>query len=238
LSDHGLETIYAADCTDDEAAGIFENFLAGNPPSEAEIEKYKSNLLLWFGRMDHGKGWVQQYHVGALRNNNLRLYRELGPDVGCDSIGDFELARPLARLLGRLDETDQLAPTVLYNLNPSDNALIASMIGNFQDGRVAGKMQFGSGWWFNDQKDGMERQIEALSQMGSLGCFVGMLTDSRSFLSFPRHEYFRRILCNILGNDMARGLIPDDIDLVGRMVRDISFNNAARYFDFGIGAQA
>jgi glucuronate isomerase len=185
--------------------------------------------------MDHSRGWTQQYHLGALRNTNTRMFERLGPDTGFDSMGDFAFARPLARLLDRLDQTDQLAKTILYNVNPVDNAALASMIGNFQDGSVAGKMQWGSAWWHLDQLDGMTLQIETLSQMGLLSRFVGMLTDSRSFLSYTRHEYFRRLLCNILGDDMERGLLPEDYDLVGGMVRDIAYNNAVEYFGFGEG---
>lgn len=182
--------------------------------------------------MDHEKGWVQQYHIGALRNNSSRMFRTLGPDTGFDSIGDFEIARPLTKLLSKLDDENKLAKTILYNLNPRDNELMAAMIGNFQDGSAPGKMQYGSAWWFLDQKNGIESQIEALSNMGLLSRFVGMLTDSRSFLSYPRHEYFRRILCNVLGEDMERGLIPFDLPLVGSMVKDICYKNAKEYFGF------
>jgi len=199
-----------------------------------EILKIKSALLVDFGRMDHARGWTQQYHLGALRNNNTRLFKKLGPDTGFDSIGDFEVGRPLSKMLDRLDQEDKLARTILYNLNPRDNELLATMLGNFQDGTIPGKLQFGSGWWFLDQKDGMERQIEALSQLGLLSRFVGMLTDSRSFLSYTRHEYFRRLLCNILGNDMENGLVPNDMDLVRKMVQDICYNNARTYFGFDL----
>ena len=185
-----------------------------------------------FGLMDHEKNWVQQWHVGALRNNNSRLFKALGPDKGFDSIGDFELGRAMSRLLNGLDRNNRLAKTILYNLNPRDNELIATMTGNFQDGSVPGKIQMGSGWWFLDQKDGMERQINALSTLGLLSRFVGMLTDSRSFLSYPRHEYFRRILCNLLGNDVENGEIPNDKELLGSMVENISYYNARNYFGF------
>jgi glucuronate isomerase len=180
--------------------------------------------------MDHERGWVQQYHLGALRNNNTRLLSKLGPDTGFDSIGDDAHGRPLARFLDRLDSTDQLARTILYNLNPRDNELMATMIGNFQDGSVPGKLQYGSAWWFLDQLDGMERQLNALSNMSLLYCFVGMLTDSRSFLSYSRHEYFRRLLCNMLGNDVKRGLLPNDRELLGTLVRRVAFENARDYF--------
>ncbi|HPK71978.1 MAG TPA: glucuronate isomerase, partial [Vicinamibacterales bacterium] len=181
---------------------------------------------------------VQQYHLGALRNNNTRLRRALGPDTGFDSIGDFEIARPLSRFLDRLDEADRLARTILYNLNPRDNALMATMIGNFQDGTVPGKLQYGSGWWFLDQLDGMTAQMDALSNMGLLSRFVGMVTDSRSFLSYSRHDYFRRLLCNLLGEDVRRGRLPDDRDLLGRLVSNVCFFNARDYFGFALGRAA
>jgi glucuronate isomerase len=182
--------------------------------------------------MDHAAGWVQQFHLGAMRNTNPRMYRELGPDTGYDSIGDYPIALPLARLMAKLEDRNALTKTIIYNLNPADNEIMASLIGNFQDGKTPGKIQYGSGWWFLDQKDGIERQLNALSNMGLLSQFVGMLTDSRSFLSYPRHEYFRRVLCELLGKEMKAGLIPDDIELVGSMVSDICYNNARKYFDF------
>jgi len=187
-------------------------------------------MLVEFSLMDHAAGWVQQFHLGALRNNNSRMLRTLGPDTGFDSILDVEIAKRLSKLFDRLDTNNQLPKTIVYNLNPRDNALIATMIGNFQDGSTPGKMQFGSGWWFLDQKDGMEKQIEVLSNLGLLNRFVGMLTDSRSFLSYPRHEYFRRILCNILGDDTENGLLPNDMAMLGEMVENICFNNAKDYF--------
>jgi glucuronate isomerase len=189
-------------------------------------------MLYELALLDHEKGWTQQFHVGAQRNNNSRCFQSLGPDTGFDSIGDCRYARPLARFLDRLDRQQRLTKTILYNLNPADNDLLAAMIGNFQDGSAAGKMQYGSGWWFLDQKEGMEKQLNALSNHGLLSRFVGMLTDSRSFLSYTRHEYFRRILCNLLGTEIAQGLLPNDIDLIGRMVRDICYHNAAAYFGF------
>jgi glucuronate isomerase len=231
-SDHGLETIYAEDYRDAEVAAIFAKARGRKPISADELAQYKSALLYRFAVQDHARGWVQQFHLGALRNNNTRMLRALGPDSGFDSIGDFEHARPLARFLDRLDRTDQLAPTILYNLNPRDNEVMATMIGNFQDGRSPGKLQFGSAWWFLDQLDGMRKQIEALSNMGLLARFVGMLTDSRSFLSYSRHEYFRRLLCNLLGEDVRRGLLPDDRALLGELVRNVCFANAKRYFPF------
>jgi len=233
LSDHGLETIIAEDYSKIEIDQIFLKVRGGDDLTQDEILKFKSCMLYEFGIMDHSRGWTQQFHVGALRNNSTRLFNKLGADVGLDSIGDFDLARPLSKFLDRLDLKNQLAKTVLYNLNPRDNELIGTMIGNFQDGSMPGKMQFGSGWWFLDQKDGMEKQINALSNLGLLSRFVGMLTDSRSFLSYTRHEYFRRTLCNILGNDVENGEIPSDMKLLGEMVENICFNNAKEYFDFG-----
>ncbi len=232
LSDHGLETLYAEDYNDIKVAACFDSLLRGVTLEGSAALEFKSAVLYELAVMDQSRGWVQQFHLGALRNNNTRMLRTLGPDAGFDSIGNFELARPLASFLDRLDTENKLAKTILYNLNPRDNELVATMIGNFQDGSVAGKIQFGSAWWFLDQMDGMTSQIEALSNMGLLSQFVGMLTDSRSFLSYPRHEYFRRILSNILGGEMQRGLIPNDIEFVGKMVADISYHNAKRYFDF------
>jgi glucuronate isomerase len=233
LADHGLETIYAADFKEKEVKAIFKKALLGEEElTKKEVGKFKSALLLHLGQAYHARGWVQQFHLGALRNNNSRLLRRLGPDCGVDSIGDFELARPLSRYLDRLDQYDQLARTILYNLNPRDNELFATMTGNFNDGSVRGKVQFGSGWWFLDQKDGMEKQLNALSNMGLLSCFVGMLTDSRSFLSYPRHEYFRRILCNLIGQEVERGELPAELDHLGQMVRDICYYNAKNYFGF------
>jgi glucuronate isomerase len=182
--------------------------------------------------MDHARNWTQQFHVGALRNNNARMLRQLGPDTGWDSIGDFPQGRALSTFLDRLDSSDQLAKTILYNLNPADNELMATMIGNFQDGTVAGKVQWGSGWWFLDQKDGMEKQLNALSNMGLISKFVGMLTDSRSFLSYPRHEYFRRVLCNLFGNDVENGELPHDMELLGGIIENICYYNAKQYFGF------
>lgn len=234
LSDHGIARFYAAPYTMEEVSGIFDRVLRGEPLTAEAVEKFKSCMLVEFGKMDNARGWVQQYHYGAMRNNNSRLFEQLGPDTGFDSIGDATVGTDMSRFLDRLDRENQLAPTILYNLNPRDNHLVASMIGNFQDGSRPGKIQHGSGWWFLDQKHGMEQQMEILSQLGLLSRFVGMLTDSRSFLSYTRHEYFRRILCNMLGLDVEQGLLPADMERLGRMVRDISFNNAARYFDFGV----
>ena len=231
-SDHGLETVYAEEPSEGEVNGIFTRLLGGSNLEVGEIHKLKSALLRQFAIMDWEKGWTQQFHLGALRNTNSRMARLAGPDTGYDSIGDFAMARPLANFLNSLDNENKLARTILYNLNPADNEVFATMTGNFQDGSIAGKIQYGSAWWFLDQMDGMTRQIDALSNMGLLSQFVGMVTDSRSFLSYPRHEYFRRLLCNILGNEIERGLIPRDLKLVGAMVRDICYNNAKRYFRF------
>ncbi|MBK9336285.1 MAG: glucuronate isomerase [Lewinellaceae bacterium] len=233
LSDHGLEQLYATPYSLSEIKSAFLKIRSGQHLDPAETLKIKSALIYEFALWDHEKGWVQQYHLGALRNNNSRASRRLGPDTGWDSIGDFRQGQPLARFLDRLDADDRLAKTILYNLNPADNELMATMIGNFNDGSVAGKVQFGSAWWFLDQKDGMEKQINALSNMGMLSRFVGMLTDSRSFLSYPRHEYFRRTLCNLLGHEIEQGELPDDVEWIGEIVRDICYRNAEAYFGFG-----
>jgi glucuronate isomerase len=230
LSDHGVETAYAEDYTESEIDKLFQKILRGQSLETAGRLKFKSAMMVELALMDYEAGWVQQLHLGALRNNSTRLFRSLGRDIGCDSMGDFEIARPLSKFLDRLDTNNKLPKTILYNLNPRDNALCATMVGNFQDGSVPGKIQYGSAWWFLDQKDGMEDQMNVLSNMGLLSRFVGMLTDSRSFLSYPRHEYFRRILCNMLGNDVEAGLLPHDLDLLGKMVEDICFNNAKNYF--------
>lgn len=232
VSDHGLEQIYAEDYTEAEIKAAFDKIRSGKELSLEENLKFKSAMLVEFARWDWEKGWVQQYHLGALRNNNKRMLTQLGPDTGWDSIGDFSQARQLSKFLNKLDTDNQLAKTILYNLNPADNELMATMIGNFQDGSVAGKVQFGSGWWFLDQKDGMTKQINSLSNMGLLSKFVGMLTDSRSFLSFPRHEYFRRLLCNMFGDDIENGELPADIDWAGKVIQDICFNNAKTYFNW------
>jgi glucuronate isomerase len=230
VSDHGLETIYAEDYTENEIKAIFDKIMTGGNPSAGEKNKFKSAMLVEFARWDWEKGWVQQFHLGALRNNNSRMMKQLGPDTGWDSIGDFPQGVALARFLDRLDRDNQLAKTILYNLNPRDNELMATMSGNFNDGSVAGKIQFGSAWWFLDQKDGMTKQINALSNMGLLSRFVGMLTDSRSFLSYPRHEYFRRLLCNLFGEEVENGELPNDIEWIGKVIQDICYNNASNYF--------
>lgn len=230
LSDHGIETAYAEEYTESEIIAIFVKLVSGRNLDQSEILKFKSAMLYEFGLMDHERGWVQQYHIGALRNVNSRMYRTLGPDTGYDMIGDLEVARPLAKLLARLDDENKLAKTIVYNLNPRDNDLLASLIGCFQDGSSAGKIQYGSAWWFLDQMDGIQKQLNALSNLGLLSRFIGMLTDSRSFLSYPRHDYFRRILCDLLGGEMESGMIPNDLTLIGNMVSDISYNNVKNYF--------
>ncbi|SMD08849.1 glucuronate isomerase [Pedobacter africanus] len=232
VSDHGLEQIYAEDYTLEEVKVIFVKIRSNTALTLEEVLKFKSAMLFEFALWDHEKGWVQQYHLGALRNNNDRLLTQLGPDTGFDSIGDFSQAKQLSRFLNNLDGQNRLAKTILYNLNPADNELMATMIGNYNDGTVAGKVQWGSGWWFLDQKDGMIKQINTLSNMGLLSRFVGMLTDSRSFLSYPRHEYFRRILCNLFGEDVEKGELPDDREWLGKVIQDICYNNAKAYFKF------
>ncbi len=232
LSDHGLEMVYAEPYKESDVQRIFDHLNRRVDISPVDVLKFKSFMLVQFAEWDHEKGWTQQFHLGALRNNNIRRLRDLGPDTGWDSIGDFPQAASLSRFLGSLDDRDKLAKTILYNLNPADNEVMATMIGNFNDGSVRGKIQFGSGWWFLDQKDGMEKQINTLSNMGLLSAFVGMLTDSRSFVSYSRHEYFRRILCNIFGNDIENGELPNDVEWVGQIVQDICYRNAERYFGF------
>lgn len=232
LSDHGLSHIYAADFTDAEVDRIFKKRISSQSVFEGEAIVFQSAVLYHLAKLYFEKGWVMQFHLGALRNNNARLNRKLGADVGADSIGDFNQAIPLSKFLNRLDAEETLCKTILYNLNPRDNEVFATMAGNFNDGSSAGKIQWGSAWWFLDQKDGMEDQINILSNMGLLSRFIGMLTDSRSFLSFPRHEYFRRILCNLIGTDMEKGQLPHDIPWLGQLVQDICYNNAANYFDF------
>lgn len=233
LSDHGVAYVPDAVAGAGELETIFSRAMAGQAVSLEDREKFEAWFLYEVGKMNHARGWVQQFHVGVFRNNNSRLFEKLGPDTGFDSIADYRQGPGLMRLLDRLDSTNQLAKTILYNINPCDNELMATMIGNYQDGSCPGKIQFGSGWWFLDQKDGMTRQMNALSSLGLLSRFVGMLTDSRSFLSYPRHEYFRRILCNLLGTDVENGEIPGDMELLGRMVKNISYNNAVEYFNFG-----
>jgi len=230
LSDHGLEQPYYEEFTVKSVRDIFTQVRDGKRVGGQETKQFKTSILLDLARLDADKNWTQQFHFGALRNTNDGAMKRLGPDTGYDSIGDFEIGRPLAGFFNVLATENKLAKTIVYNLNPRDNELLATMIGNYQDGSIPGKMQFGSSWWFNDQKDGMERQINALSNMGLLSRFVGMLTDSRSFLSYPRHEYFRRILCNLFGNDVENGELPGDIELIGNTIADICFQNASKYF--------
>ncbi len=232
ISDHGLEQLYAEDYTENDISDIFKKIRSGYILMPLEILKFKSAMLFHFALWDHEKGWVQQYHLGALRNNNTRALNQCGPDTGWDSIGDFSQARALSRFLNKLDKDDKLAKTILYNINPADNEIIAAMTGNFNDGSVAGKIQFGSAWWFLDQKDGMTRQLNTLSNMGLLSRMVGMLTDSRSFLSFPRHEYFRRLVCNLFGEDIDNGELPNDLTWTGKIIQDICYYNAKNYFHF------
>jgi len=235
LSDHGLEQLYYPDAntsSDLSINAIFKKLLNKDSLNLDEIRYFKYKTLVELGKCYHKKGWTQQYHLGALRNNNERMLSKLGPDTGFDSIGDFSQSVALSKFLNELDSTDQLAKTILYNLNPSDNEVMGTMIGNFNDGSTKGKIQFGSAWWFLDQKDGMEKQINALSNLGLLSCFIGMLTDSRSFISYPRHEYFRRILCNLIGKDVANGELPADEKWLGKLVSDICYHNAKTYFNF------
>ena len=232
LSDHGIEEFYDEPYTDSQIEIIFAKAMRGQSLLVSEVRQFKHCFLTIMAEMDHASDWTQQYHYGAIRDNNSLMLKRLGPDTGFDSIGEFNTARAMSHFLNHLNEEGKLTRTILYTLNPCANEVIATMLGNFQDGSCPGKIQFGSGWWFNDQLDGMTRQMNALSVLGLLSRFVGMLTDSRSFLSYPRHEYFRRLLCNLLGNDVEMGLLPDDMENLSRMVEDISYNNARRYFKF------
>lgn len=232
LSDHGIEKFYTASYTASEINTIFSKLRAEKTVTTEDTEKFKSAMLYEFAVMDHEKNWTQQFHYGVIRNNNTRMFQLLGTDTGFDSIADFEVAKDMAMFFDRLEQEERLTKTILYNINSKDNDMIATMIGNFQDGVTPGKIQFGSGWWFLDQKQGMEAQLNSLSNLGLLSHFVGMLTDSRSFLSYARHDYFRRILCNLLGNDIEKGLLPNDFSLIGKMVQDICYYNAKNYFKF------
>lgn len=230
LSDHGLDYCYAAPCTEHEAEAIFSKVRRKAVLSPDESAKFSSFLMVFFGHLDAERGWVKQLHVGAFRNASTRMFKTLGRDTGFDSIADWPQVAPLIGYLDQLDRDKMLPKTIIYNLNPADDYVFATLIGNFQDGSIAGKLQLGSGWWFLDQKEGIEWQLNALSNCGLLARFVGMTTDSRSFMSFPRHEYFRRVLCNLLGTEMENGLLPDSEELIGGMVRNICFGNAATYF--------
>ncbi len=230
LSDHGLDQLYFDGYSIESSEDIFALVLKGEKLAKRQIEIFKMTMIVELSKMYHEHGWTQQFHLGAIRNNNNRMMRTIGPDTGFDSIGDFPQISALSQFLNQLDSSDQLAQTIVYNLNGADNEAFATMLGNFNDGTVAGKMQFGSGWWFLDQKKGMEHQINTLSNMGLLSRFIGMLTDSRSFLSFPRHEYFRRILCNLIGTDVENGELPDDINWLGNHVQNICYHNAKAYF--------
>lgn len=235
LSDHGLERMVSEEFMEAEVRNIFDKVRKGQKPDPLSVRKFQTALLLQLAEWNHEKGWVQQFHLGALRNNNSRLLTTLGKDIGVDSIGDFPQAKALSAFLDILDKNNRLAKTILYNLNPADNELMATMTGNFNDGSVAGKIQWGSAWWFLDQKDGMTKQLNTLSNMGLLSRFVGMVTDSRSFLSYSRHEYFRRILCDLFGGEMEKGELPHDISWTGKLIQDICYNNARHYFDWKIG---
>lgn len=231
LSDHGLNHCYANFCSDRSAAGIFDKARKGQPASPEEREQFASNMMLLYGHLDAAKDWTKQLHLGAYRNASSRGFQKLGPDVGFDSIGDWKQIETLGAYLDRLDRENALPRMILYNVNPVDNYAIATMVGNFQDGKIAGKMQFGSGWWYLDQKEANEWQINTLSNVGLLSRFIGMLTDSRSFMSYPRHEYFRRVLCNMLGRDIENGEVPDSDELVGGMIRNICYKNAKDYLN-------
>jgi glucuronate isomerase len=234
LSDHGLNHAYGEFASDTEAAAIFERARQGQPATPEEQHRFGGNLMLLFGRLDAAQGWTKQLHVGARRNNSARRFQEIGPDTGFDSIGDWPQADALGNYLDRLDRDNALPKMVVYNLNPADNYVIATMIGNFQDGKIAGKVQMGSGWWYLDQKEAMQWQMNALSNCGLLSRFLGMLTDSRSFMSYPRHEYFRRVLCDMIGKDMEAGEIPDDDALVGPMIRNICYANAKNFLGLNL----
>jgi glucuronate isomerase len=232
LSDHGLERFYFAEVTAHEADKVFKKLLKGDSVSYEETEKYKTAVMLELCRMNHKRGWVQQFHVGAIRNNNSRMFREMGPDTGWDSIGAPQDALKMSRFLSALDDTGQLAKTILYNLNPADNEMMITMAGNFNDGSTPVKVQYGAGWWFLDQKSGMEKHLKDLSALGLLRRFAGMVTDSRSFLSYPRHEYFRRLACNYIGEEVEKGLIPDEDELLKPLIEGISYRNAKECFGF------
>ena len=229
-ADHGILNFWVEPYTDNEVEKITTNVLSGNKITEGDVLKFKSALLYECARLNYEKHWVQQFHIGPFRNTNSRLFTKLGPDIGCDSIGDISFGENMVKFLDKLDRNEELTKTIFYNINPRDNELIASILGSFQDGSQPGKMQFGPSWWFLDQIDGITKQLNTISNLGLLGRFIGMTTDSRSFLSFPRHEYFRRILCNIIGNEVEKGVVPNDIDFLGKLIEDICYNNAYDYF--------
>jgi glucuronate isomerase len=231
ISDHGHIKFYASTYTESEIESIFQKGLKVSELSIVEIEKFKSAVLFEIALMNHKKSWAQQFHVGAIRNNNSKMMQSIGPDQGFDSIGDLNMADNMSGFFDKLNSNNGLAKTIVYNLNPRDSEVFASMAANFNDDLIPGKMQYGAAWWFLDQKDGMEKQLNVLSNFGLLSRFVGMVTDSRSFLSFPRHEYFRRILCNILGTEVENGQLPNDINLIGELVKNICSENAVRYFN-------
>lgn len=235
LSDHGIDNIFFELGTDEEINEIFQKAMKGEKLEKAEIDKYKTRTLLNLARMYSTRGWTMQLHIGAMRNNNQKMFNRLGPDTGYDSIGDEKIAEPLSKLLNEMNNKDELPRTILYNLNPADNDILGTMIGNFQGGGIPGKIQFGSGWWFNDQKDGMIKQMVSLANLGLLRRFVGMVTDSRSFISYTRHEYFRRVLCNLIGTWVVEGEAPYDLELLGNMVKEICYNNAKEYFGIELG---
>ncbi|MEQ8836312.1 MAG: glucuronate isomerase, partial [Lacipirellulaceae bacterium] len=233
LSDHDVTKVLADACSHENAAAIFASATKGEAVAPDLAERFGAYMMLYFGRLDAKRGWTKQMHIGALRNNSDRLMREVGADAGCDSIGDMPSVAALSRYLNQLDQEDSLPQAILYNLNPAANFAVATVLGNFQDGRCAGKLQWGAAWWYNDQWEGMTRHLNDLSNLGLLSRFVGMLTDSRSLLSFPRHEYYRRCLCELLGSDLERGAIPDDEVLIGGMVRDLCYGNAEAYLGLG-----
>lgn len=231
VSDHGFDHLFYEEAALEEVSAIFDKAIQGQSITLSEENKYKTYTLLHLGKLYHSHGWAMQLHIGAIRNNNSKMFEKIGPDAGFDSMNDFELAKPLNQFLSRLDRENELPKTILYNLNPAHNPIIASAVGNFQNEEARGKLQFGTGWWFNDQKDGMIRQMTDLANIGLISNFVGMVTDSRSFLSYTRHEYFRRILCNLIGGWVHKGEAPDDYELLGQMVQDICYNNAKTYFE-------
>lgn len=234
MSDRGLEKVYAEEYTESEVSAVFDKVRAGKAVTEEEVKKFQSAMLVFFAQLDSEKDWVQQLHLGAMRNNNTRMYKKLGADTGFDSIGDFPQARDLSRFMDRLDINNELPKTILYNLNPADNEMLVTMAGNFNTGSCPAKVQLGTAWWFLDQKFGMEAQMNVYSTLGLISHFAGMLTDSRSFLSFPRHEYFRRILCNLFGNDVENGMVPDQMEWIGQIIQNVCYYNPRDYIGLDI----